>query len=50
MVNEILKIKFEMKDLGEARILEMDIKRDREKGSLSLSQSSYIKKVGDLLA
>lgn len=37
---------FEMKDMGPAsRILGMDIRRDREKGTLELSQDTYIEKV-----
>ena len=43
-VKEMLKAKFEMKDLGSAkRILGMEIERDRSKRVLRLSQKSYIK-------
>uniref|UniRef100_A0A1J3I7B7 Retrovirus-related Pol polyprotein from transposon TNT 1-94 n=2 Tax=Noccaea caerulescens TaxID=107243 RepID=A0A1J3I7B7_NOCCA len=46
LVKESLSKKFEMKDLGKAsRILGMDIIRDREKGTLKLSQENYIEKV-----
>jgi hypothetical protein len=42
----MLKSEFEMKDLGAAkRLLGMDIRRDRSKGKLWLSQSQYIEKV-----
>lgn len=41
-----LSTKFEMKELGDARrILGMDIRRDRKKGTLFLTQENYIKKV-----
>jgi len=40
-----LKTKFKMKDLGTTkRILRIDIERDRKKGTLTLSQSGYLKK------
>lgn len=49
---EINKVKgelnreFEMKDLGAiSKILGMEIKRNRRKGTLKLSQESYLKKV-----
>ncbi|RVW69880.1 Retrovirus-related Pol polyprotein from transposon TNT 1-94 [Vitis vinifera] len=46
-VKEMLKAKFEMKDLGSAkRILGMEIERDRSKRVLRLSQKSYIKLQG----
>ncbi|CAL5357317.1 unnamed protein product [Camellia sinensis] len=39
---------FEMKDLGEAKkILGMEIKRDRKKGTVCLTQTQYLKKVLD---
>ena len=42
----MLKVEFEMKDLGLAkRILGMEIERDRSKRVLRLSQKSYISKV-----
>uniref|UniRef100_A0A1J3IYK5 Retrovirus-related Pol polyprotein from transposon TNT 1-94 n=1 Tax=Noccaea caerulescens TaxID=107243 RepID=A0A1J3IYK5_NOCCA len=45
-VKDSLSSKFEMKDMGKAsRILGMDIIRDRERGTLQLSQESYIEKV-----
>lgn len=45
-VKKTLSKEFEMKDLGPARrILGMDIIRDRNKGTLILSQESYIEKV-----
>ena len=45
-VKQLLSSRFEMKYLGSAwRILGMDIERDRERGILTLSQSSYIRKV-----
>lgn len=45
-VKQLLKIKFEMKDLGPAkRILGMYIMRNRSKGCLVLSQRSYLEKV-----
>ncbi|KAG7563868.1 Integrase catalytic core [Arabidopsis suecica] len=45
-IKERLSMEFEMKDLGPAsRILGIDIRRDREKGVLCMSQSGYIKKV-----
>ncbi|KAL4031342.1 hypothetical protein IC575_009619 [Cucumis melo] len=41
-----LSNEFEMKDLGELkRILGMDVKRDREKGLLTISQESYVIKL-----
>ncbi|PSS08126.1 Endonuclease [Actinidia chinensis var. chinensis] len=41
-----LSREFEMKDLGEAKkILGMEIKRDRVKGTVWLTQSQYLKKV-----
>ena len=45
-LKEKLSGEFEMKDMGKAsRILGMDITRDREKGTLILSQSNYTEKV-----
>lgn len=45
-VKQILKKEFEMKDLGEARvILGMQINRKKEDGSVTLSQSAYLDKV-----
>ncbi|RVW25193.1 Retrovirus-related Pol polyprotein from transposon TNT 1-94 [Vitis vinifera] len=45
-VKEMLKVEFEMKDLGSTkRILGMEIERDRSKKVLRLSQKSYISKV-----
>ena len=45
-VKEMLKVEFEMKDLGSAkRILGMEIERDKSKRVLRLSQKSYISKV-----
>ncbi|CAA7041690.1 unnamed protein product [Microthlaspi erraticum] len=45
-LKNVLSQEFEMKDMGAAsRILGIDIKRDREKGTLCLSQSRYIEKV-----
>jgi ATP-binding cassette subfamily B (MDR/TAP) protein 1 len=42
----MLKSEFEMKDLSAAkRLLGMDIRRDKSKGKLWLSQSQYIEKV-----
>ena len=42
----VLSSEFEMKDMGAAsRILGIDIKRDRERGVLYLSQASYLSKV-----
>ena len=42
----LLNSEFEMKDLGYARkILGMEIKRDRSKGKLFLSQKKYMRKV-----
>ena len=39
---------FEMKDLGEAKkVLGMEIKRDRKKGTVCLTQTQYLKKVLD---
>lgn len=41
-----MKRSFEMKDLGEARyVLGIEIKRDRQRGLLGLSQRGYIEKV-----
>ena len=41
-----LSSEFEMKDLGEAKkILGMEIKRDKVKGTISLTQTQYLKKV-----
>ena len=46
IVKDDLNQSFEMKDLGEAkRILGMDIMRNREKGTLWLSQADYVEKV-----
>lgn len=45
-LKEMLRSEFEMKDLGPARkLLGMEIFRDREKGTLVLSQVEYLKKV-----
>lgn len=45
-IKEQLSLEFDMKDMGPAsRILGIGIKRDRKKGILYMSQSSYIKKV-----
>ena len=45
-LKEVLKSEFEMKDLGPAaRILRMDIIRDRKKGVLKLSQGKYVKQI-----
>ena len=45
-LKEKMSGEFEMKDMGKAsRILGMDIIRDREKGTLILSQRKYIEKV-----
>ncbi|CAA7016274.1 unnamed protein product [Microthlaspi erraticum] len=45
-LKEQLSLTFEMKDLGAAsRILGMDITRDREEGTLCLSQANYLRKV-----
>lgn len=42
----VLSSKFEMKDMGAAsRILGIDIKRDRERGVMYLSQANYLSKV-----
>ena len=47
-LKETLKSEFEMKDLGSARkILRMHIKRNRDKGTLFLSQSDYLEKLVD---
>jgi len=44
-----LKLEFEMKNLGVAkRILGIDIVGDRKKGTLTLSQIDYLKKVIEL--
>ena len=41
-----LSKEFEMKDLGEAKkILGMEIERDRQRGTLCLTQKQYLKKV-----
>lgn len=41
-----LRSEFEMKDLREARkILGMDIKRDKKRGTLCVSQKGYIEKI-----
>lgn len=43
-----LSTQLEMKDLGEAKkILGMEIERDRETGTLILSQSSYLRTIVD---
>ena len=45
-VKEELRREFDTKDLGEARrILGMDIRRDRKKGELHLTQADYLSKV-----
>lgn len=45
-LKSLLSKEFEMKDLGEAKkILGMEIKRDRVKGTLEISQGDYLKKV-----
>jgi len=45
-VKEGLSLHFEMKDMGAAsRILGIDIERNREEGTLCLSQSKYLEKV-----
>ena len=45
-VKEGLSLNFEMKDMGAAsRILGIDIERNREEGTLCLSQSKYLEKV-----
>lgn len=45
-LKKLLKIEFEMKDLGiTKKIIRMDIKRDRAKGILTLSQFGYVKKI-----
>jgi len=36
---------FEMKDLGETKVLGMEIERDRKGGKVSLTQNGYLKKV-----
>ncbi|KAL9840446.1 putative RNA-directed DNA polymerase [Arabidopsis thaliana] len=42
----LLNSEFEMKDLGEAKkILGMEISRDRQKGTLTVSQDGYLLKV-----
>lgn len=47
-VKKILKSKFDMKDLGQARkILGMNIQRDRNKFKLFLNQNGYIKKISN---
>ena len=40
-----LSSEFEMKDLGEANVLGMEIERDRRSGKVSLTQKEYLKKV-----
>ena len=46
IVKDELKVKFDMKDLGEAkRILGMDIFRDRKRKELKLVQTDYVDKV-----
>ena len=41
-----LSSEFDMKDLGEAKkILGMEIKRDRAKGTICLTQTQYLKTV-----
>ena len=41
-----MRKEFEMKNLGEAkRILGMEIRRDRDRGKLWLSQEYYLKKI-----
>ena len=45
-LKEVLKSEFEIEDLGPAaRILGMDIIRDRKKGVLKLSQGKYVKQI-----
>ncbi|CAA7059282.1 unnamed protein product [Microthlaspi erraticum] len=45
-LKEVMSLEFEMKDMGAAsRILGIDIKRNREEGTLTLSQSNYLEKV-----
>ena len=47
-LNAQLAEEFEMKDLGEGKkILGMEIKRDRKKGIICLTQNQYLKKVLD---
>ncbi|CAA7027630.1 unnamed protein product [Microthlaspi erraticum] len=42
----LLSSEFEMKDLGEAKkILGMEITRDRVKGTLTISQESYVNRI-----
>eukprot|EP00903_Cladosiphon_okamuranus_P015234 g14080.t1 len=46
MVKEKLKKRFKMKDMGAVSlVLGMEIKRDREKGTLTISQEAYSKSV-----
>jgi len=40
-----LSSEFEMKDLGEAKVLGMEIERDCKYGKVSLTQKRYLKKV-----
>ena len=40
-----LSFEFEMKDLGEAKVLGMEIERDRKGGKVSLTHKAYLKKV-----
>jgi len=40
-----LSSEFEMKDLGEAKVLSMKIERDRRSGKVSLTQKGYLQKV-----
>lgn len=45
-VKTSLKEEFDMKDLGESkRILEIEINRKRNKGSVTISQSNYCSKI-----
>lgn len=49
-LKELLETDFKMKDLELAkRIIGMDVKRDKEKGILTSSQSNYVKKVQDCM-
>ena len=44
----MLNSEFDMKDLGHAKkILDMEIRRDRRKGTMFLSQKKYLEKVLD---
>lgn len=50
LLKNLLNSEFDMKDLGPARrILGMDIERNRELRTLSLSQEGYIRKIVDNL-